>query len=60
MMSVGGLHLPGHSPRDWSEDFQHENGNYVCKCFDCRNYFFGHKRRSQCRVCANKTKEGDE
>ncbi len=21
------------SPRDWTEDFAHENGNYMCRCF---------------------------
>lgn len=38
--------------RSWSEDSFHENGNYHCICFDCRRQFTGHKRRVQCKVCA--------
>jgi hypothetical protein len=37
---------------DWTEDFQHENGNYQSVCSTCRNTFFGHKRRVTCKVCA--------
>lgn len=39
------------SPRNWTEDFQHENGLYMCKCIKCREYFYGHKRRVVCKVC---------
>lgn len=39
------------SARDWKEDFQHENGNYICLCVKCKNTFFGHKRRMICRAC---------
>jgi hypothetical protein len=41
------------SPRNWTEDFQHENGNYQCKCCNCGEFFIGHKRRVVCKVCAN-------
>lgn len=39
-------------PRDWTEDFSHENGNYLNPCIVCGNDFFGHKRRVICKVCA--------
>ncbi|HSW83499.1 MAG TPA: hypothetical protein VLH12_08495 [Usitatibacter sp.] len=42
-----------HDPaRDWTEDFEHENGNYYCSCVICGQEFFGHKRRVVCKVCA--------
>ena len=37
---------------DWTEDFEHENGNYHCRCEICRADFIGHKRRVVCRSCA--------
>jgi hypothetical protein len=37
---------------DWTEDFAHENGNYMCLCATCGKRFCGHKRRVTCRVCA--------
>lgn len=40
-------------PRDWTEDFDYENGNYMGKCFRCSETFFGHKRRVTCKLCAN-------
>ena len=40
------------SPRDWTEDFAHENGSYMYRCFTCGSQFFGYKRRVTCRVCA--------
>lgn len=45
------LTMPDHSDRDWSEDFQHENGNYTNKCMECSLYFYGHKRRVICKKC---------
>lgn len=44
------LNIP-FSERDWKEDFSHENGNYLCKCCLCKNYFYGHKRRPVCKLC---------
>jgi hypothetical protein len=38
--------------RDWSEDFEHENGNYMCLCTACGNTFVGYKRRTTCKLCA--------
>lgn len=39
-------------PRNWREDFPHENGNYVNRCHDCDNLFLGHKRRITCKLCS--------
>jgi hypothetical protein len=36
---------------DWTEDFEHENGNYHCKCCYCAADFIGYKRRIVCREC---------
>jgi hypothetical protein len=44
-------HLPGSKPGDWPEDFPHENGNYMCRCYRCKVMFYGHKRRVACKVC---------
>lgn len=40
--------------RDWPEDFGHENGEYFCNCSSCGRTFVGYKRRTICKVCANK------
>lgn len=39
------------SPRNWTEDSSHENGNYECRCINCQNSFIGHKRRVVCKLC---------
>lgn len=52
MSDTAPLHAPGSSPRDWPDDFKHENGNYVCACMYCQHTFFGHKRRIICKECA--------
>ena len=51
-MTDNALHDPKH-PRNWSEDFSHENGNYFCRCIECKKMFIGHKRRVICKVCAS-------
>ncbi len=33
------------------EDFDHENENYQNKCSVCGKMFFGHKRRTRCKLC---------
>jgi hypothetical protein len=46
--------------RDWTEDFTHENGNYMNKCANCGEQFKGHKRRPLCKECGesgNKTEQ---
>jgi hypothetical protein len=40
------------TPRDWPEDWSHENGRYLCLCVNCETQFYGHKRRVVCKVCA--------
>lgn len=45
------------SPRDWTEDAGHENGNYQCKCTDCGEFFIGHKRRVVCKMCDQAPKD---
>jgi len=40
------------SDRNWTADFEGENGNYSNRCRECKNEFIGHKRRVVCRVCA--------
>lgn len=39
------------TPRDWTEDASHENGNYNNVCCGCNRTFTGHKRRGVCREC---------
>ena len=42
-------------PRDWPEDFAHENGMYINACCLCTALFVGHKRRPACRTCPGDT-----
>ncbi len=46
------MKLTPESARDWPEDFEHENGNYMNTCTTCANTFMGYKRRVTCKVCA--------
>jgi len=41
------------SDRDWSEDFDQENGQYLCTCILCKKMFCGGKHRRVCKVCFN-------
>ena len=43
--------LKDDDPKNWQEDFSHENGNYYNRCYICNQLFLGHKRRVVCRVC---------
>ena len=38
-------------PRNWTEDYPHENGQYMNRCMTCRRIFYGHKRRAVCKSC---------
>ena len=38
-------------PEDFEEDFKHENGQYMCSCYECGMAFIGHKRRVVCKIC---------
>lgn len=42
----------GFTEWDWLEDSALENGHYSCYCTSCGSWFYGHKRRVTCRVCA--------
>ena len=44
------------NPKDWNEDFEHENGNYFNKCCHCKCDFIGHKRRVICKECYSASK----
>lgn len=46
-----------HDPRDWSEDFPYENGNYQNRCVECKEIFIGHKRRVVCKKCQSEYEE---
>jgi len=39
-------------PRDWPEDYPHDNGQYLNTCCGCNHIFTGHKRRNECKICA--------
>lgn len=45
------------SPKNWTEDYNKNNGNYVCRCSVCKEYFYGYKRRTVCKVCDSKQEE---
>lgn len=36
---------------NYTEDYNHENGNYMNMCIRCDNEFLGHKRRVICKKC---------
>lgn len=42
-----------HDERNWPEDYEHENGNYLNVCLTCKLAFRGHKRRVECRMCSD-------
>lgn len=42
--------------RNWHEDFSDENGQYLGKCFQCGNWFIGHKHRMTCKLCDSDNK----
>lgn len=37
--------------RCFTEDFKHENGEYMNTCVVCKNNFIGYKRRVVCKLC---------
>lgn len=48
------------NPKDWQEDFKHENGNYQSLCTECNEIFFGNKRRMICKACFGQHTGGEE
>lgn len=45
--------VPLDDPRNWVEDYPHDNGQYMNLCRTCERLFMGYKRRIQCRACAH-------
>lgn len=39
------------SPKNYPEDYADGHNQYVCKCYKCKEYFYGYKRRIICKVC---------
>jgi hypothetical protein len=46
--------------KDYPEDLQHENGFYENICCNCKEHFFGHKRRVTCKVCSEGAKNTEQ
>lgn len=50
------LSFPGCSrERNWEEDFDKENGQYLNNCITCKQLFIGYKRRIVCKACFTAT-----
>jgi hypothetical protein len=45
------------SGRDWTEDFEGENGQYQNRCVHCERFFWGYKRRVGCKRCHERDKQ---
>lgn len=45
-------HPDWNNARNWTEDYLHDNGQYMNRCMTCRRIFCGHKRRVVCKTCA--------
>lgn len=39
--------------KDWTEDYDQENGNYMNTCKVCLDTFKGNKHRRICRICVD-------
>ena len=52
-LHIGGVMPSFDSPKNWTEDYKYENGNYLCRCSKCKEYFYGHKRRRLCKECGS-------
>jgi len=40
--------------RDYPEDRNIKDGNYLNRCTSCREFFTGHKTRLTCKLCSSK------
>ena len=49
-----------YTDRDYPEYRKEENGNYMCKCFSCGEYFIGRKHSNVCKLCSQKTNIKEE
>ncbi len=47
-------------PRNWQEDYPHDNGMYSNVCSKCDRVFFGYKRRLVCKECFGKESSDGE
>lgn len=41
------------SPKNYPEDYVDGHNQYVCKCYKCKEHFYGYKRRIICKECLN-------
>ena len=41
------------SPKNYPEDYADGHNQYVCKCYKCKEHFYGYKRRIICKQCLN-------
>lgn len=39
------------SPKNYPEDYADGHNMYTCRCHECREAFFGYKRRVFCKEC---------
>ena len=37
---------------NWPEDFEFENGKYICGCYKCGHQFLGNRKRAICAICS--------
>lgn len=53
-LDIAGVMPSFDSPKNWVSDYNQENGNYTCKCYKCKELFFGNKHRILCKECYDK------
>ncbi len=41
------------SHKNYPEDYADGHNQYVCKCYKCKEHFYGYKRRVICKECLN-------
>lgn len=55
ILPITTMNIPDYnSPRNWTEDYPDDNGQYFHNCVTCQQSFIGHKRRVQCKECDQK------
>lgn len=48
------------SPKNYPEDYADGHNQYVCKCYKCKEHFYGYKRRIICKECLNTEESENE
>ena len=48
------------SPKNWVEDYNGGENQYICTCIKCKQSFYGYKRRVLCKECEIDTVEQEE